>query len=397
MPSSAASGERVLLYSHDTFGLGHLRRTLAIAHGLRSRRDGVSQLVVTGSPLAHSFRLPEGADYLKLPSAAKQGADRYAARSLSLGLDTLLELRRDLLVTAAVHFRPDVLVVDNVPAGLMGELVPTLYALRRQGTRLVLGLRDIVDEPSVVRQAWTRQGAYRLLDEVYDAIVIYGDPDVYDARVEYGLSARAAAKTTFAGYLGRISAPAASRRRRSPLVLVTAGGGEDGWALLRTAADLGARMPGTRFLFVTGPFLPEARRRTLERVLEGADGARVQEFVGNLPAWIAAADSVVAMAGYNTVCEVLAAGRPAVLVPRVRPRREQLIRAEALRRRGLAAVVHPDGLTPETLVEALRRTAARPTSVARPVDLGGLERTAGCLGALLDNAPSAQPAAAVRA
>jgi predicted glycosyltransferase len=177
-----------LLYCHDTFGLGHLRRTLSLVEALHERRPDLSQLVATGSPLAHGFRLPERVDYLKLPSVAKVGAG-YAARSLPLSLADVTALRTEILTAAARHLRPDLVVVDNVPAGLGGELLPALRELRRsRGTRLVLGLRDIVDEPERIRRAWTRDGSYELLDEVYDRILVYGQPDLFDVAAEYGLS-----------------------------------------------------------------------------------------------------------------------------------------------------------------------------------------------------------------
>lgn len=237
-----------LLYCHDTFGLGHLRRTLALVGELRRRWPGLSALIATGSPLAHRFCLPDGVDYLKLPAVAKQGDGLYAARTLALRFDEISALRRDLLVAAARHLRPDVVLVDNVPGGLAGEVVPALRALRRAGTtRLVLGLRDIVDDPVRVRRAWTHDGSYTLLDEVYDRILVYGDENVFDAVGEYGISAAAAAKTRHVGYLRRIVAVDSRWRRGSlPLVLVTAGGGEDGEPLLRAALAARARTRAAR-------------------------------------------------------------------------------------------------------------------------------------------------------
>ena len=68
---------RILYYCHDTFGLGHLRRTLALATRARRQVPRLSQLIVTGSPAAASFPLPPGCDYVKLPAVVKQGAGEY--------------------------------------------------------------------------------------------------------------------------------------------------------------------------------------------------------------------------------------------------------------------------------------------------------------------------------
>ncbi len=180
---------KLMLYSHDTYGLGHLARTLTLAGYLRSRWPATSQLIVTGSPLAHHFRLPEDADYVKLPSVVKVAADHYEARSLVLRFEEVRALRSEILVGVARHFAPDALIVDNVPAGLEGELKPALHHLKEASpsTRLVLGLRDIVDDAPRVRRAWTRDGVYELLEEVYDLVLVYGDREVYDTVAEYGL------------------------------------------------------------------------------------------------------------------------------------------------------------------------------------------------------------------
>ena len=48
---------KILMYSHDTYGLGHIRRTMAIASHLRSPQ--VNILILTGSPIVGRFAFPE--------------------------------------------------------------------------------------------------------------------------------------------------------------------------------------------------------------------------------------------------------------------------------------------------------------------------------------------------
>lgn len=375
-----------MLYCHDSYGLGHLRRVLALSRYLRARRPGISQLIVTGSPLAHDLVLPTDADYLKLPSVVKVGAGHYAARSLKLSLRDIRDLRRDILFAAARHFRPDILVVDHAPAGLEGEIVPTLRYLRESSpqTRLVLGLRDILDEGSRVRRAWLRDNVYDLLDNVYDLILVYGDQEAYDVVAEYGLSERAASKTKYVGYLGRGPARRQADElrgglglRTGRLVLVTAGGGEDGYELFRTTLEACRDYREARsldWLLVSGPLMPPADRRRLRELVPRAAPVRCLDFVDDLPSYVAAADAVVSMGGYNTVCEILSAVRPAVIVPRIAPRKEQLIRAEVLRRRGLARMIHPHELEPPVLLGEVQSLLEVPAATPSALPLKGLPR-----------------------
>jgi predicted glycosyltransferase len=380
-----------MFYSHDSYGLGHLRRTLTLARFLRSRRPLLSQLIVTGSPLAHRFQFPPGVDFIKLPSVVKVGAERYESRILPISFSAIRELRREMLLSAARHFQPRTLVVDNVPRGLKGELVSTLSYLKDTSCQLILGLRDVVDEAGWVRHAWAADGSFELLDEVYDQIVVYGRREIYDVVDEYGFPPRAAEKTRFVGYLLREGGARRSEAIRAelgvegrPLVLVMAGGGGDGRQLLGAVLEaIALRSDGPDFncVLVGGPLMPPHDRRVLEFAAE-RPFVRYVDFVEDVGSYVAAADVVVSMGGYNSVTEVLAAQKSAIIVPRISPRREQLIRAEALSRRGLLRMIHPAELTPRRLLaemerclelpEELRRRPMPRTLAAAPADLDAL-------------------------
>jgi predicted glycosyltransferase len=379
----AEDAVRVMFYSHDTYGLGHLRRTLALAGYFRDCWAGMSQLIVTGSPVPSGYRLPKGADYVKLPSVVKVGAGRYASRSLATPFEDVLAVRRDLLLGVARSFQPDALVVDHAPAGLKGEMVDTLGFLTHNSpeTGLILGLRDIVDEAPRVRRDWKREGVYDLLDSVYDRILVYGKREIYDPVTEYRFSARAARKSRYVGYLRRKAERPADAVRRElalstgRLVLVTAGGGGDGHQLFEVMLEGIRRSPGPvpfDCVLVCGPLMPDYVRRKFERMASGLPGVRFLDFVADLAAYIGAADVVVAMAGHNSVSEILSFGRPSILVPRVSPRREQVIRAEALRRRGLVRMIQPAELTPERLLADVEELLDHPDAVQPPFELDGL-------------------------
>ena len=68
---------------------------------------------------------------------------------------------------------------------------------------------------------------------------------------------------------------------------------------------------------------------------------------------IGAADVVVCMGGYNTVCEILSQGKPSLIIPREQPRQEQLIRARILREHNLADFIPWHELDPIVLRDKL--------------------------------------------
>jgi predicted glycosyltransferase len=388
----------VAYYIHEGLGLGHLKRTLKIAGALRARWPDIAQLIVTGNPVAHDFVLGDLADYIKLPAVRRIGADdaaqQFSATHLPLDFEQVLALRGEMLAAIARNFQPDVVIVDRMPAGLEGELVSSLHIWKKLGrTMLVYGLRDILNDASQVRRVWEHDEVYDLIDNVYDRVFVYGQREICDVVGEYGLSLRAAAKVRYVGYLGqevdRQAAAAIRARIGSPdrrLVLVTAGGGLDGLALFQLVLRSLRLNDAHRFdwLLVGGPLMPEPHRAEITADLPRRPSVRFLEAVQSLPEYLAAADVVVSMAGYNTVCEILSVGRPAVILPRLVPNAEQLLRTEALSRRGLLRMVHPMEATPERLLDEVARALDEPPGQTRPIDLGGLHTVCSEMAPLLE-------------
>jgi predicted glycosyltransferase len=363
-------GGRVMFYSHDTYGLGHIRRTLCLLRALLDRAPKVEALLATGSPVLEQLPVPRRACVLPLKPVVKVAAERYEARDRSLDARRVVAHRASQLLEGAQLFRPDVLVVDHAPLGMKGELVPTLQFLRASvpSARIVLGLRDILDEPEVVRRTWREQGVYGALERYYDWILVYGERHHFPVDREYALPATLRHKLEFTGYLRKHDPvrPADAARRdlgippRVPLVLATVGGGGDGSELLMATVEafhlLKRKHGDLHALLVTGPLMEEPKQRDLRAAIAGLPQIRLTSFLPDLASAIASANVVVAMAGYNTVTEILALGRPAVLVPRVAPRQEQLIRARLLARDGLVRVLEPDAMTPARLADAIERS-----------------------------------------
>lgn len=385
-----------MFYGRDAAGLGQLKRTLTLSRYFQARWPAMRQLIVTGSPVPRQLPRLDGVDYLKLPSLQRVGPDELAPRVLPISPDAARDLYRDLLLSLAHHFEPDALLVDSVE----GEVVPMLRYLKEAArhTRLILGLRDVVAEAPLVRAMWEREGLYDLLDNLFDRILVYGERDIYDVVSEYGLSSRAADKTRFVGYLRRDVESRTVQQVRAELelgadglVLVTAGGGQDGRHLFEVMLEVLRRRQGraARFdsLLVGGPLMPLRHQQTLRSLASTVPGARFVDSVDDLTAYVAAADVVVSMGGHSTICEILSFARPAVIVPRAAPRREQLIRAEALSRRGLVRMIHPDELTPARLSQELERLLERPAAAAAPVRLDGAAATAAELDSLLAQLP----------
>ena len=351
--------ERFLMYSHDGLGFGHARRNLAIATALTVASSRASVLLATSADEIHSLGVPPRVDVVKLPGLRKVANEQYTGRRLRIGGTGVISVRNSLLQATVESFRPSVLLVDKHPLGARGELAPAIATIRGAGGRTVLGFRDILDDPEQVRAEWRQAGIPAAILEHYDRVLVYGHPAVLDPAKEYGLPAAVASRTRFTGYvcnpppidqMTRDAFPLALVKSDDrPTVLATAGGGEDGFAILEAFIEAAAGADW-RAIVVAGSQSSPEKRQQLRESAERA-GVTYHTFVRGLDAWFVAVDCLVCMGGYNTIAEALSRGTPTVCVPRIVPRTEQLIRAEAFSRLGLMRYVHPDRLTGDSLRE----------------------------------------------
>jgi predicted glycosyltransferase len=371
---------RIALYSHDGMGLGHLRRNALIASSLAGGPLGASALLLAGAHELGRMALPPGVDCLTLPGFQKVGNGHYRPRTLRVETPRLVEMRRRAISAALDAYDPDLLLVDKIPEGLHGELLPALGPLRRRGTRIVLGLRDILDEPARVQAEWLAGQRVRHVEEHFDQVWIYGDPNVYDLTRECRFPEAFTRASRFTGYLDPLGHPLRARAEDAPAhgpTVCQVGGGQDGGALAE--AFLRARIPeGTHGVLIEGPFMPPHARERIRFLAGSRPDIELVSFTPDPVERVRQARQVISMGGYNSVCEILSTRRRGLIVPRVRPRQEQRIRAERMAALGLVDWIHPDALTPAALSTWMHGDPAS-RQVSGAFDFSGLERLPGLI------------------
>ncbi|NIZ62020.1 hypothetical protein DL239_13645 [Sedimentitalea sp. CY04] len=382
-----------MLYSHDTFGLGHLRRSRALAGAITAADPSASALILTGSPVAGRFAFPERVDHVRLPGVTKLSDGSYASRTMGMSIDETTSLRSGLIRSTAEQYDPDVLIVDKEPTGFRGELLPTLDMLKSSGrAKLVLGLRDVLDEPKVLAAEWERKGAIPATEGFYDELWVYGQRDIYDPTAGLDLSPEVQARTHWTGYLRR-DLGTIGEAPEQPYVLITPGGGGDGAAMVDLVLSAYERDPdlNPRAILVYGPFLSGDTRAAFEARVEQLNGrVTAVGFESQIETLFAGAQGVVCMGGYNTFCEVLSFDKRAVIVPRTTPRLEQWIRASRAEQLGLIAMLdeNRDGMTAETMIRAIRSLEQQkpPSAAFTPGLLDGLDYVTDRVNKLLSGA-----------
>jgi len=382
-------GLRIAIYSQDGFGLGHMQRTTSIAWEIYRLRSEASILTFSDSQLGQFFPISPHHDYVKLPSIAKDSPGNWQATHLRMSFPEILQLRQELIRNVLLNYAPDIFLVDHMPHGAMGELLPALEAINSAGipTQNVLGLRDILDSPEVTTNRWQVEGAYEVIERYYARILVFGMQDVYNVAEKYQLPPSAAKKVFYCGYVSNLEHERNAYNIRARylagnppdtrLVAVMAGGGADGYPMMSTLIEALPKVleeqPCT-VAVITGPFMPVELIADLERQA-GNLPIHMLEAVTDSVSYISAADLVIAMAGYNTSVEILRTKTPAILIPRAGPSAEQRTRAKLFSEKHWVDMIDPDELTPENLAQCISSHLRHPNG-SKPSTLPNLSGAA---------------------
>ncbi len=378
---------KLMVYSHDAFGLGNIRRMLAICEHLLDEIPQLSILLLSGSPMLQGFRLPKGLDYIKLPCLNRGNTGEVAVKYLGMSIDKTVKLRSELILSAAVNFQPDIFLVDKKPYGIKNELKKTVNYLHKKlpQSKLLLLFRDILNTPEKTIDEWQKNNYSEIIDKFYQLLLIIGSQEIFDFSQEYQLLAKLADKAHFCGYIRRPQGNKTSQIVRQELqlkvedklVLVTPGGGEDGYLLVKTYLQgqelLKNHQHCIKSLVFCGPEMPTEQKQELYKLADKYPQVKIREFTDDLMSYVSAADAVVSMGGYNTICEILSAEKPAIIVPRIKPSQEQFIRSQRMHDLGLLKSIHPEHLTPSVLIAQLFEVLDNPQK-PKDFDLEGLPR-----------------------
>jgi predicted glycosyltransferase len=279
----------------------------------------------------------------------------------------ILHLRKQLIGNVLLNYAPDIFLVDHMPHGAMGELLPALEAMKhsRIHTQVVLGLRDILDSPDVTIKRWQVEGAYDAIERYYDRILVFGMRDVYDVVKQYQIPEGEARKVFYCGYVTNLEKATNAHTLRARylahksidtrLIVVMAGGGADAYSMMSTLIDALPKVLKDQqcvAAVITGPFMPAELIADLERRAAQLPIIMMESVTDSL-SHLAAADLVISMAGYNTTVEILRMRKPAILIPRAGPSAEQRTRARLFAEKRWVDMIDPDALTPKKLAQRI--------------------------------------------
>ena len=326
---------RVLLYTHDGRGLGHLVRLSRVAAALQ---PDYSCLIVSGHKES-SWVTPAGCEFLRLPSFDSFFPEKaaYWGRVPFVDMDarTACEFRSQLLATTVREFAPDVIIVDHRATGSRGELAA---ALRQTSARKYLLLRGVLNTESWAAEEVFTDANLSLLTDDFTRILVACDPRIGRIEDEHKRAAPLRSKLHYVGYVAPVipfEAREAVRRRHGIAketiwIVCSAGGGMKSEEMMEFCSSLSETYPDAVFDVVWGP---RAKARGIADVVGGPGTLRVWRECRELPLFHASADVVICRGGYNSLMEVAAGSARIICAPlSLGGDQEQVIHAQRLAR-----------------------------------------------------------------
>lgn len=246
-----------LIYTANGSGLGHLHRAVLIANALANL--GWSTIIASGNPCPTFFPVVPGVDIVSLPCLKKTPGGLRSSRTGYADVDSIMRLRKSILMTLVNDLKPILFVVDHKPAGILGEIHIPLQMLKSNGARTVLLLRDFGGQYESVRDSWYHDPVPATLP-MFDSIMALGVPSAYD----WSPLLRDFANGRSLSYTGFL---ASKHYRICPIgsrvgTLLIAGGGAHGFDFLQQALIVSHKLPSP-ITMCLGPMMAPSDRSLL--------------------------------------------------------------------------------------------------------------------------------------
>jgi predicted glycosyltransferase len=371
--------ERIFFYVQHLLGVGHLKRAATLASAMTEA--GLEVTFASGGPAVAGIA-PRVARAVQLPAASAADLSfRNLVDESGRPVDEAWKKRRgEALMKAWRESDAGLLLIELFPFGrrqMRFELLPLLEAARAASPRpvIVSSVRDILGGGQ--KEPKKQDEMLAMFEKYFDHVLVHSDPDVIGFERTFRHAARLGARLHYTGFIS--DRRAASSRGESSLgakeVLVSAGGGAVGGALLRTAIEArrDTKLKDRTWRVLAGVNCPEEDFAGLKKL--ATDGVIVERSRNDFTTLLANCELSISQAGYNTLMETLQAGARAVVVPFAEGgESEQTLRARILAERGLLEWV--EQLSARSLAAAVDRSCGKTRPGPGAVSLEGAARSA---------------------
>lgn len=380
--------KRILVYTHNSIGVGHAFRTAAVISGIKKWRPDIDFLVISGTSVPQVF-FKEDIEVIKLPSVKmdidhKQNSlhSRYLT---GFDLEAVFDFRQRLIMASFDFLQPDALIIEHNMTGQMSELIPLLMKkwMRKGGpvdfvlAHICRGIMKWIPLLRIPYQNPRHRSESINIGGLYDFMYVLEDREVIDINKSFlGDDPELENKIQ---YLGKItnrtydelpSRNETLKRFGMPdkkLVVVSLGRNQKVFNLSIRLAEIFDKFINHETYEVVMALDTYLDRSSVEalRSHESCNRIRFIDFLPDLVDLFNHSEIVISRAGYNTVNEILLTGTKAIIVPESHGGGEQELRAHSVKAENIL-VMNEDNILMQDPTEKMIdfiRNASRATPI----------------------------------
>ncbi len=345
--------KRLIFYSQHLVGVGHHFRNRQIISALV---DEYEVYFIDGGRSVPGARLPASVQTHHLIPIFKDLTSGCLTSETEYDIQTVLKLRKQALISLIDRICPDIFIIEYFPFArweLASELLTAIYKARsiNSDIRIICSLRD------VPRRTQNADRIFSILNHHFNALLIHADPQLTRLEDHFSHTNKIHIPVHYTGYVVEPLNGIDHRFQKQNSVLVSAGGGADGYDLIKPCIKAWQYLSqkgivkDRKMVIFTGPFMPQAQYAALESVCNGGP-FQIGQFTPHFLHWMQCADLSISRAGYNTCMNILETCTRAILVPGSLVS-DQEFRAHRLFKLGIADTISPKNLTTDKLAKAI--------------------------------------------
>jgi predicted glycosyltransferase len=371
--------QNIYLISQHNLGVGHLNRTSNIAHSLLKIK-GSKVWQITCGPEVKIISRDRRIKFVQLPALVQDnlGSTKLVSFDKSKTIDEVSSERVRALKNLFKKNKPDVFITEFFPFAphrLYDTIVPVLKEIKNNypACSIVCSSRDIpvchleeVDSKKV-------NEVERIFNEFYDLLLIHSDKDICSIE---GLSAYSKLKIScpikYTGYVCMQKSANQSDFVKGD-VLVTVGGGRDGFDIINTAIGSAKLMPKLDFVMVCGPFMNDTNFNELAKSASGLKNVKLYRYIKDLRNNLNNFRLVVCAGGYNTIIESLNVRVRIISIPR-KGSYEQINRVKYFAKKNLLKIISESSLSEKELVKQIS-FSLKDNVHSASINFSGMENT----------------------
>ena len=347
------SKKRIVFYSQHLVGVGHHFRNRQI---IRALADEYDVYFVDGGRSVPGATLPTSVQIHHLTPVFKDLITGCLTSETGCNIQTVLKARKRALNSLITRVCPDIFIIEYFPFARW-ELADELLSAIDTGQSINLDIRIICSLRDVPRRIQEVDRVFSILNHHFHALLIHADPQVTRLEDHFPHTNKIHIPVHYTGYVTEPLNGVDRGFGKQNIVLVSAGGGADGYDLIKPCIKAWQRLSqrgvveDRKMVIFTGPFMPQTQYDALERLCKGGP-FHIDRFTSHFLHWMRCADLSISRAGYNTCMNILETRTRAILVPGSLVS-DQEFRAYRLSELGLANTLLPKDVTTDTMSRAI--------------------------------------------